>query len=51
VKVCSRPRSRGRRGIASLSIAEDDDLARAKPLVEEAREAIARGDVMTLEET
>lgn len=29
---------------------EDDDLAWAKPLVEEAERAIERGEVMTLEE-
>lgn len=30
--------------------AEDDDLAWAKPLVDEAREAVARGEFITLEE-
>jgi antitoxin ParD1/3/4 len=35
--------------IADLA-AEDDDMAWAKPLVDEAREAVARGDVITLEE-
>jgi len=30
--------------------AETDDLAWAKPLVDEAREAVARGEVVTLEE-
>jgi antitoxin ParD1/3/4 len=29
---------------------EHDDMAWAKPLVDEARAAIARGDVLTLEE-
>ncbi|ARN82751.1 hypothetical protein [Methylocystis bryophila] len=30
--------------------AETDDLAWAKPLVDEAREAVARGEVVTLED-
>ncbi len=29
---------------------DDDDMAWAKPLLDEAREAVARGDVITLEE-
>ncbi len=37
-------------GIAQLSSVEEDDMAWAAPLVEEAREAIARGEIMTLEE-
>lgn len=36
--------------IAELDI-EGDDLAWAKPLVDEARDAIARGDVLTLKST
>jgi antitoxin ParD1/3/4 len=36
--------------IAELAIDDDDDMAWAKPLVEEARADIARGDVITLEE-
>jgi antitoxin ParD1/3/4 len=37
--------------IAELSAADDDDsLDWAKPLLEEARASIARGDVLTLEE-
>lgn len=36
--------------IAELSAADDDDMEWAKPLLEEARASIARGDVLTLEE-
>ena len=36
--------------IADLAAVDDDDMAWAKPLVDEAREAVARGDVITLEE-
>jgi antitoxin ParD1/3/4 len=36
--------------IAELAIDDDDDMAWARPLVEEARADIARGDVITLEE-
>ncbi len=36
--------------IAELAEDESDDMAWAKPLVDEARAAIARGEVMTLEE-
>ena len=36
--------------IAELAVDNDDDMAWAKPLVEEARASIARGDVLTLEE-
>jgi len=36
--------------LAELGRADDDDMAWAKPLVDEARAAIARGEVMTLEE-
>jgi antitoxin ParD1/3/4 len=36
--------------IAELAVDDDDDMAWAKPLVEEARADIARGDVITLEE-
>ena len=36
--------------IAELADDEGDDMAWAKPLVDEARAAIARGDVLTLEE-
>lgn len=36
--------------IAELTIEADDDMAWAKPYVDEAREAVARGDVITLEE-
>ena len=36
--------------LAELGRADDDDMAWAKPLVDEARTAIARGEVMTLEE-
>ena len=35
--------------IAEFAV-EDDDMAWAKPLVDEARAAVARGDVITLEE-
>ena len=36
--------------IAELAIEDGDDMAWAKPLVDEARADIARGDVLTLEE-
>ncbi len=36
--------------IAELEVAEDDDMAWAKPYVDEARADIARGDVITIEE-
>ena len=36
--------------IAELAGNEDDDMAWAKPYVDEARAAIARGEVITLEE-
>jgi antitoxin ParD1/3/4 len=36
--------------IAELSVNDDDDMEWAKPLVEEARADMARGDVITLEE-
>ena len=36
--------------IAELAVDDDDDMEWARPLLEEAREAIARGDVITLEE-
>jgi len=36
--------------IAELATDDDDDMEWAKPLVEEARADIARGDVITLEE-
>ena len=36
--------------IAELGQDDYDDMAWAKPLVEEARAAVARGDVITLEE-
>jgi antitoxin ParD1/3/4 len=36
--------------IAELGEFADDDFAWAKPYVDEAREAVARGEVMTLEE-
>ena len=36
--------------IAELSAVEEDDMAWAKPLVDEARADMARGDVITLEE-
>ncbi len=36
--------------IAELTVESDDDMAWAKPLVDEARAAIAHGDVITLEE-
>lgn len=36
--------------IAELALDDDDDMEWAKPLVEEARASIARGDVLTLEE-
>ena len=36
--------------IAELAADDDDDLEWAKPLLEEARASIARGDVLTLEE-
>jgi antitoxin ParD1/3/4 len=36
--------------IAELAIDADDDLAWAKPYVDEARAAVARGEVVTLEE-
>ena len=37
-------------GIEAHVEAEDDDMAWAKPLVDEAEAAIERGDTMTLEE-
>jgi antitoxin ParD1/3/4 len=36
--------------IAERAIEEGDDLAWAKPYVDEARAAVARGDVVTLDE-
>lgn len=39
-----------RRLIDERMLEEGDDMAWAKPYVDEAREAIARGDVITLEE-
>ena len=36
--------------IAELAMEADDDMAWAKPLVDEARLAISRGEVMTLDE-
>ena len=36
--------------IAELAAVDDDDMEWAKPLLEEARASIARGDVLTLEE-
>ena len=36
--------------IAELAAVDADDMAWAKPLVDEAREAIARGDMITLEQ-
>jgi antitoxin ParD1/3/4 len=36
--------------IAELAANDDDDLEWAKPLLDEARASIARGDVLTLEE-
>ena len=36
--------------IAEIAAGDDDDMAWAKPLVDEARKAIARGEVMTLDE-
>jgi|EndMetStandDraft_7_1072992.scaffolds.fasta_scaffold280274_2 antitoxin ParD1/3/4 len=36
--------------IAGLMIDEDDDLSWAKPYVDEARAAVARGEVITAEE-
>jgi antitoxin ParD1/3/4 len=36
--------------LAELGRIDDDDMAWAKPLVDEARAAVARGEVMTLEE-
>ena len=36
--------------IADLAAGADDDLAWAKPYVDEAREAVERGEVLTLEE-
>jgi antitoxin ParD1/3/4 len=39
-----------RQMIAERMALEADDLAWAKPLVDEARKAVARGEVMTLEE-
>jgi antitoxin ParD1/3/4 len=36
--------------LAERAIEEEDDLAWAKPYVDEALAAVARGDVMTLEE-
>jgi antitoxin ParD1/3/4 len=36
--------------IAEIALDKADDMAWAKPLVDEAREAVARGDVITLEE-
>ena len=36
--------------ITELATEDDDDMAWAKPLIDEARAAIARGEVMTLEE-
>jgi antitoxin ParD1/3/4 len=36
--------------IAELAVDDDDDMEWARPLLEEAREAIASGDVITLEE-
>jgi len=36
--------------IADRTIMEDDDMAWARPLIDEARAAIARGDACSLEE-
>ncbi len=36
--------------IAELAVDDDDDMEWARPLLEEARADIARGDVITLEE-
>ncbi|HKI15989.1 MAG TPA: hypothetical protein VKA12_13475 [Roseiarcus sp.] len=36
--------------IAEIRLLEEDDMAWAKPLVDEARETVARGDVLTVEE-
>ena len=36
--------------IAEIAAEESDDMAWAKPLVDEARAAITRGEVMTLDE-
>ncbi|BDV35975.1 hypothetical protein [Methylocystis iwaonis] len=36
--------------IAELATVYEDDMAWAKPLVDEARAAVARGDVLTLDE-
>jgi antitoxin ParD1/3/4 len=36
--------------IAEKMIVDDDDMAWARPLVDEARAAIARGDIVSLEE-
>jgi antitoxin ParD1/3/4 len=36
--------------IAELAAVDDDDMAWAKPLVDEARADIARGDVITIDE-
>jgi antitoxin ParD1/3/4 len=36
--------------IAELAVDDDDDMEWAKPLLEEARASIAKGDVLTLEE-
>lgn len=36
--------------IAEIAAEDDDDLEWAKPLLDEARASIARGDVLTLEE-
>lgn len=36
--------------IAEIRLLENDDMAWAKPFVDEAREAVARGDILTAEE-
>jgi antitoxin ParD1/3/4 len=44
------PEDAFRQLIAERMIVDDDDMAWAKPLVDEAREAVARGDTSSLEE-
>ncbi len=36
--------------IAEIAAEDDDDLEWAKPLLDEARASVARGDILTLEE-
>jgi hypothetical protein len=48
--MTSRSCTSARQRIADRTTREDDDMAWARPLIDEARAAIARGDACSLEE-